>query len=88
MPDASIHATGPILEKLGEGLYRAELPNGKSVLAHLSKRLTLAGAEFEPGRMVVLELTPYDFDQARILRVVDEMAPHQSGGGCDLGALP
>ena len=72
MPDATIHAAGPILEKLGEVLYRAELPNGKRILAHLSKRLMLAGTEFELGQVVVLELTPYDFDQARILRAADE----------------
>lgn len=74
MPDASIHTAGPILECLGPVLYRAGLPNGKSVLAHLSKRLTLAGAGFEPGQQVVLELTPYDFDQARILGAADEPA--------------
>lgn len=81
MPDAAIHAAGLILEKLGEVLYRAELPNGKPVLAHLSKPLALAGAGFEPGRMVVLELTPYDFDQARILRAVEERhdSPEQVG---------
>ncbi len=72
MPDATIHADGPILEQLGDVLYRAELPNGKQILAHLSKELAVAGACFETGRRVVMELTPYDFDQARILRAADE----------------
>ena len=56
-----------MLEQLGPVLYRAQLPNGKRILAHLSKRLADAGTVFEPGQQVVLELTPYDFDQARIL---------------------
>lgn len=71
MPDATIHAAGPILEQLSEVLYRAELPNGKRILAHLSKQLALAGTRFPPGSVVVMELTPYDFDQARILRQAD-----------------
>ncbi len=71
MPDATIHAAGPIVEPLSEVLYRAELPNGKRILAHLSKELAVAGARFEAGQRVVMELTPYDFDQARILRLAD-----------------
>lgn len=67
MPDATIHTTGPVLERLGPVLYRTALPNGKIILAHLSKRLADHGTEFEPGQRVVMELTPYDFEQARIL---------------------
>jgi translation initiation factor IF-1 len=67
MPDATIHTAGPVLERLGQVLYRAELPNGKVILAHVSKRLADAGVAFEPGQRIVMELTPYDFDQARIL---------------------
>ncbi len=53
---------------MGGILYRVELPNGKIILAHLSRRLTEDGAAFQAGGKVLLELTPYDFDQARILR--------------------
>ena len=67
MPDANIHTIGPVLEQLGPVLYRTALPNGKTILAHLSKRLVDAGATFSPADQVVMELTPYDFDQARIL---------------------
>jgi len=69
MPDATIHTVGTILKKLGPILYRAALPNGKSIMAHLSKPLTEAAAEFSEGARVRLELTPYDFDQARILEL-------------------
>jgi len=71
MPDATIHAAGKLLSRLGEILYRAELPNGKVIMAHLSKPLTEAKAEFEPGTMVVLELTAFDFDSGRILGPVE-----------------
>ena len=68
MPDATIHAVGKILENLNPVLYRVELPNGKMILAHLSKPLTEAKAGFSTDERIVLELTPYDFDNARILR--------------------
>ncbi len=69
MPDATIHAHGTILETRGPVLYRVELPNGKTILAHLSKPLADAGAVFAVADKVLLELTPFDFDQARILGV-------------------
>ena len=67
MPDTTIHAVGKILENLNPILYRVALPNGKPVLAHLSKPLTQAKAVFSIDERVVMELTTYDFDQARIL---------------------
>lgn len=71
MPDATIHAAGKLLVQLNEVLYRAELPNGKVIMAHLSKPLTEAKAVFQPGDMVVLELTAFDFESARILGLVE-----------------
>ena len=68
MPDATIHAVGEILENHNPVLYLVALPNGKKILAHLSKSLAEAKICFVTGERVVLELTAYDFDQARILR--------------------
>jgi translation initiation factor IF-1 len=67
MPDASIHTHGRILEQAGPALYRVSLPNGKIILAHLSKRLADGNAAFAAGDTLLLEFTPYDFDTARIL---------------------
>lgn len=67
MPDATIHTHGRVLENRGPVLYRVSLPNGKIILAHLSKALADERAEFQIEDLVLLELTPYDFDQARIL---------------------
>ncbi len=67
MPDATIHTHGRILENRGPVLYRVSLPNGKIILAHLSKPLADESAEFQVDDLVLLEMTPYDFDQARIL---------------------
>jgi translation initiation factor IF-1 len=67
MPDATIHTLGRILESRGPVLYRVSLPNGKTLLAHLSKPLADANAAFEVAETVLLEMTPFDFDTARIL---------------------
>lgn len=67
MPDATIHTSGEVLNQAGPVLYRVSLPNGKVILAHLSKRLTDENAVFAAGDSLLLELTPYDFDTARIL---------------------
>ena len=67
MSEAAIQTTGTILERKGEILYSVKLMNGKVVLGHLSKLLTDAKTEFPEGAKVLLELTPFDFDQGRIL---------------------
>ncbi len=67
MSDIPIPAVGLLLQRLGPALYRASLPNGKETLAHLSRGLARLGAEFEPGQTVLMELTPFDFDHARIV---------------------
>jgi translation initiation factor IF-1 len=55
------------LEIPGPLLYRVALPNGKIILAHLSKALAEGMVVFAVGDQLLLELTPYDFDTARIL---------------------
>ena len=72
MPDATIHTTGEVLEAKGPVLYRVSLPNGKEILAHLGKELKAAGTTFETGQSLLLEMTPFDFDGARILGLADE----------------
>ena len=71
MSDATIHAVGQVMENLNPILYRVALPNGKVILAHLSKPLTEAKTVFSIDERIVLELTAYDFDQARILGLAD-----------------
>lgn len=67
MPDATIHTEATVIEHINGPLYRVELPNGKPILAHLSKTLAHTNASFSPQDRLIVELTPYDFDQARIL---------------------
>ncbi|MES2996764.1 MAG: translation initiation factor IF-1 [Verrucomicrobiota bacterium] len=67
MPDATIRTIGTVEESRGPVLYSVMLANGKKVLAHLSKPLADAQTSFSAGDKLLLEFTPFDFDQARIL---------------------
>lgn len=67
MSDATIHTQGRVIEASGPVLFRVSLPNGKIILAHLSKPLADSGACFRVDDLVRLEMTPFDFDTARIL---------------------
>lgn len=67
MPDATIHTAAEVLEVRSEVLYRVSLPNGKEILAHLSKELRERATSFAIGDRLLVEMTPYDFDGGRIL---------------------
>ncbi len=66
MSEPAIETTGTVVERKGEILYRIKLINGKTILGHLSKDLTTAKTEVSIGDTVLLEMTPFDFDQGRI----------------------
>ncbi len=66
MAEAPIQTVGVIRAPLRGGVFRISLPNGKLVVGHLPRRLSGLAESFSPGQRVVLEMTPYDFDKARI----------------------
>jgi len=57
---------GIVVEVLRDKLYRVELPNGHKVLGQLAKR-DLSAAPLAAGRVVILEMSPFDFSKGRIL---------------------
>ncbi len=68
--DDCLRTRGVILRKLENGLHEASLPNGKRVICHLSKELAAAPPELPDETVVILELSPFDLDRARISAVV------------------
>jgi len=72
MPEAPIQTVGVIREVLPRGVYRVELPNGKLVVGHLPRRLAVLTAQLALTRRVHLEMTPYDFEKARIAGLADQ----------------
>jgi translation initiation factor IF-1 len=62
----AIEVEGVIVEVLRDKLYRVQLPNGHKVLGHLANK-DLAAAPLAAGRVVALEMSPFDFSRGRIL---------------------
>ena len=62
----AIEIKGIVVEVLRDKLYRVELPNGHKVLGHLAQK-DLSAAPLAMGRVVTLEMTPFDFSKGRIV---------------------
>ena len=57
---------GKVLEPLPNAMFRVELENGHSVLAHISGKMRMHYIRILPGDRVQGELTPYDLQRGRI----------------------
>ncbi len=55
-------------------IFEATLPNGKKTLAHLSRATAHLHDQIEMGMKVTVELTPFDFDVARIVALAPAAA--------------
>lgn len=61
-----IEAEGKVLEALPNAMFKVELENGHSVLAHVSGKMRMNFIRILPGDKVKLELSPYDLTRGRI----------------------
>ena len=64
---ASIEQDGTITEALSNAMFRVELENGHSVIAHISGKMRMHYIKILPGDKVRLELSPYDLTKGRII---------------------
>lgn len=69
MFDPPITATGTIIDSPKAKIYHVSLANGKVVIGHIAKAYKHLHDEISIGDTVSLELTPYDFEKARITAV-------------------
>jgi translation initiation factor IF-1 len=63
---ASIEVDGTILEALGNAMFRVELENGHTIIAHISGKMRMHYIKILPGDKVKLEMSPYDLSKGRI----------------------
>ncbi|MEN9992312.1 MAG: Translation initiation factor [Verrucomicrobiota bacterium] len=56
-------------------IFEATLPNGKKTLAHFSRTTAHLRDQVRIGMKVTVELTPFDFDVARIVAIDDSSTP-------------
>ena len=56
-------------------MFRVQLSNGHTVLAHISGKLRKNFIKIATGDKVKMEMSPYDLEKARITYRVRETAP-------------
>ena len=72
----SIEVEGKVVAVLPGTMFRVELNNGHTVLAHISGKLRKHFIKIAAGDKVKMEMSPYDLDKARItFRLRDTSAP-------------
>ncbi len=62
----AIELEGTVIEPLPNAMFKVELENGHTVLAHISGKIRMNYIRILPGDKVVLELSPYDLSRGRI----------------------
>jgi len=64
--EKAIEVEGRVTEALPNAVFRVELDNGHTVLAHTSGKMRMYFIRILPGDRVRLELSPYDLSRGRI----------------------
>lgn len=62
-----IELEGVVKEALPNAMFQVELPNGHTILAHISGKLRMNFIRILPGDKVTIELSPYDLSKGRII---------------------
>ncbi|HNV35291.1 MAG TPA: translation initiation factor IF-1 [Bacillota bacterium] len=62
-----IEAEGTVVEPLPNAMFRVQLSNGHTVLAHVSGKMRMKFIKILSGDKVLLELSPYDLTRGRIV---------------------
>jgi len=62
-----IEVEGTVTESLPNMMFRVELKNEQTILAHISGKMRIHYIRILPGDRVVVELSPYDLTRGRIV---------------------
>jgi len=86
MAKEGIEMNGVILECYPNTSFRVKCDNGHELLAYLAGKLRRHYIRVLPGDKVIVEISPYDLSQGRIVRRISEVnkpgagAPSSGGG--------
>ncbi|MCH4239373.1 MAG: translation initiation factor IF-1 [Oscillospiraceae bacterium] len=61
-----IETEGTVVEALPNAMFKVELQNHHTILAHISGKLRMNFIRILPGDKVTIEMSPYDLTQGRI----------------------
>lgn len=64
--DDVIELEGVVTDALPNAMFQVELPNGHTILAHISGKLRMNYIRILPGDKVMVEMSPYDLTRGRI----------------------
>lgn len=64
--EASIEMEGTVIEALPNAMFRVELENKHTILAHISGKMRKYYIRILGGDKVKVELSPYDLSRGRI----------------------
>ena len=66
MSEDVIELQGTVVESLPNAMFKVELENGYTILAHISGKIRMNFIKILPGDRVTVELSPYDLTRGRI----------------------
>ena len=61
-----IETEGTVLEALPNAMFKVDIGNGRTILAHVSGKLRTNYIRILPGDKVTLQISPYDLTRGRI----------------------
>ena len=61
-----IELDGTVVETLGNAMFKVELENGHSIIAHISGKMRMHYIKILTGDKVRIEMSPYDLTKGRI----------------------
>ena len=64
--DDVIEVEGKVVDTLPNAMFKVELENGATILAHVSGKIRMHYTRILPGDRVTVELSPYDLTKGRI----------------------
>jgi translation initiation factor IF-1 len=62
----AIEQDGTIIEALSNAMFKVELENGHTIIAHISGKMRMHYIKILPGDKVKIEMPPYDLSKGRI----------------------
>ncbi len=64
--DDVIEVEGKVVDTLPNAMFKVELENGATILAHVAGKIRMHYIRILPGDRVTVELSPYDLTKGRI----------------------
>jgi len=65
--EEAIQMKGVVKETLPNTIFRVELENGHTIIAHISGKIRKHYIRILTGDSVIVEMTPYDLTKGRII---------------------